>query len=52
MDGIKISDVICLRDEEWFEWDFMETSKGMGRRFEFSSLNVTGEFLSVLNPTS
>jgi len=44
MDGAEITDGIYLRDEEESEWDIMETSKGMGRRFKFSPLNVTGEF--------
>jgi len=44
MDGAKIADEIYLRDDEQSEWDFMKTSKGMGRRFKFSALNVTGKF--------
>jgi hypothetical protein len=45
MDGAEITDEIYLREDEQSEWDFMETSKGMGRRFKFSNLNVTGELL-------
>ena len=42
MDGSKVHSEIYLREEEQTEWDFMETSKKMGRRFKFSPLKVTG----------
>ena len=42
MDGSEITDTIFLRDDDESEWNFLETSKRMGRHFKFSPLNVTG----------
>ncbi|KIM47110.1 hypothetical protein M413DRAFT_440642 [Hebeloma cylindrosporum] len=37
---VDVPDDIFLREEDQSEWDFMKTSKGKGRSFKFSPLNV------------